>query len=58
VVVFGHTHRAVILQTSDGRLAVNPGAAGPRRFDIVPSVARLSLNDRASAIQAEIVPLS
>jgi hypothetical protein len=27
-------------------LVVNPGAAGPRRFDIKPSVALLSLPDR------------
>jgi len=58
VVVFGHTHRAVILQTRDGRLAVNPGAAGPRRFDVVPSVARLIVNDNDSLrLQAEIIPL-
>jgi putative phosphoesterase len=59
VVVFGHTHRAVILQTPDGRLAVNPGAAGPRRFDVVPSVARLVLNEGpAPVVQAEIIPLA
>lgn len=45
VVVFGHTHRAVTLRTADGRLAVNPGAAGPRRFDVTPSVARLTVGD-------------
>jgi putative phosphoesterase len=55
VVVFGHTHRAVILRAPDGRLAVNPGAAGPRRFEIVPSVARLTLQDSSPRIQAEIV---
>ena len=44
VVVFGHTHRAVI-ERVDGRLAVNPGAAGPRRFDLEPSVARLTITD-------------
>ena len=58
VVVFGHTHRAVILQSRDGRLAVNPGAAGPRRFDVVPSVARLIVNERAMPqVRAEIIPL-
>ena len=69
VVVFGHTHRAVILRAPDGRLAVNPGAAGPRRFDVTPSVARLILSDwsisstsdnersRQFQIQAEIIPL-
>src|SRR5262245_40385903 len=43
VVMFGHTHRAVVVRGRDGRTAVNPGAAGPRRFDIVPSVARLTI---------------
>ncbi|HEY2906926.1 MAG TPA: metallophosphoesterase family protein [Vicinamibacterales bacterium] len=46
VVVFGHTHRAVTVRTDTGRLAVNPGAAGPRRFDVKPSVALLVIDDR------------
>ena len=67
VVVFGHTHRAVTLRAADGRLAINPGAAGPRRFDVTPSVARLILGDGSVSsrgdhasefqIQAEIIPL-
>lgn len=40
--VFGHTHRALVHREA-GKLVVNPGAAGPRRFDVVPSVARLTL---------------
>ena len=43
VVVFGHTHRP-IAEWHDGRLAVNPGAAGPARFRIRPSIAILSLD--------------
>lgn len=47
VLVYGHTHRAMVTWL-DGRLVVNPGAAGPRRFDLVPSVARLVIaNGRA-----------
>jgi putative phosphoesterase len=42
VVVFGHTHRAAMVRAGD-RIAVNPGAAGPRRFDLKPSVARLTI---------------
>ena len=42
VLVFGHTHRPLIVR-ADGRLVVNPGAAGPRRFDIQPSVALLRI---------------
>ena len=54
VVVYGHTHKALIIE-DDGRIAVNPGAAGPRRFDLKPSVARLTVaNGKA---EARIVPL-
>ena len=42
VLVFGHTHRAVVHREGP-RLVINPGAAGPRRFDVVPSVAILRL---------------
>jgi putative phosphoesterase len=42
VIVYGHTHRQLIVR-AEGRLVVNPGAAGPRRFDIKPSVARLTI---------------
>jgi uncharacterized protein len=42
VVVFGHTHRAVVHGAGE-RLCVNPGAAGPRRFDVRPSVARMTI---------------
>jgi len=52
IVVFGHTHRAVI-ERANGRLAVNPGAAGPRRFNLKPSVARLTIAE--SGPEAEIV---
>jgi hypothetical protein len=34
---------------------INPGAAGPRRFDLVPSVARLTL--REGRAEVEIVEL-
>ena len=54
VIVFGHTHRQLVRE-ADGRLVVNPGAAGPRRFDVVPSVARLTIT-RATA-EAELVTL-
>jgi putative phosphoesterase len=55
VIIFGHTHRPLIVQEGD-RLVVNPGAAGPRRFDLQPSVALLTIDGgRASA---EIISLS
>jgi uncharacterized protein len=56
VVVFGHTHRAVVHRDETGRLAVNPGAAGPRRFDVQPSVARLTIVD--GAVDVEIISLA
>jgi uncharacterized protein len=64
VVVFGHTHRAVTVRTAEGRLAVNPGAAGPRRFDIVPTVARLLVSaqsdplPRPARVEVEIISLA
>jgi uncharacterized protein len=42
VLVYGHTHRQLVTRTG-GRLVVNPGAAGPRRFDIRPTVAVLTI---------------
>jgi len=55
VVMFGHTHRAVVFAGRGNRIAVNPGAAGPRRFDLRPSVARLTIERRVPSI--EIVSL-
>jgi hypothetical protein len=54
VIVFGHTHRPVVRRL--GRtLVVNPGAAGPRRFDLKPSVALLVVE--AGNIDVKIVHL-
>ncbi|PYR01672.1 MAG: YfcE family phosphodiesterase [Acidobacteria bacterium] len=50
VVMFGHTHRAVLARTND-RIAVNPGAAGPRRFDIQPSVALLTIDGGTPSVR-------
>lgn len=54
VIVYGHTHRQLITRAG-GRLVINPGAAGPRRFSLMPSVARLAIeNGRA---EVELVTL-
>lgn len=54
VLVYGHTHKALV-HRSGTRLVINPGAAGPRRFNAVPSVARLTIaHGRA---EVEIVEL-
>jgi len=45
VIVYGHTHKPLIVRAEE-RWVVNPGAAGPRRFDLLPSVAVLTIQDR------------
>lgn len=55
VCVYGHTHRQVVERVGE-RLVVNPGAAGPRRFDLVPSVAILTIRDGRA--EAELVTLA
>ena len=50
VLVYGHTHKALIVHAGD-RWVVNPGAAGPRRFDLLPSVARMAIRNGAVAIE-------
>lgn len=54
VIVYGHTHRQLVAR-ADGRLVVNPGAAGARRFKLEPSVARLTIADGVADV--ELVPL-
>ncbi len=49
LVVYGHTHRQRI-DTVGSRLIVNPGAAGARRFDLLPSVARARLVGGATSV--------
>ncbi|MEO8563194.1 MAG: metallophosphoesterase family protein [bacterium] len=55
VIVYGHTHRQLITR-ADGRLVVNPGAAGARRFKLEPSVARLTI--REGTADVELVSLA
>ena len=44
IIVFGHTHQPLV-ERSGRRLVINPGAAGPRRFKLQPSVARLRVTN-------------
>jgi putative phosphoesterase len=53
-VIFGHTHKPLI-EERNGVLYLNPGSAGPRRFDLKPSVALLKAD--AKGLHAKIVPL-
>lgn len=45
ILVFGHTHRPLVHRSADGRVVVNPGSAGPARFNLTPSVALLTIED-------------
>ncbi len=54
ILIYGHTHRQLVSRV-DSRLVINPGAAGPRRFDLTPSVARLTVI--AGAAEVQIVPI-
>jgi len=54
-VICGHSHRPAILW-KNGILYVNPGSAGPRRFSLPITVARLVI--REEGLEAEIVDLA
>jgi putative phosphoesterase len=54
VVVSGHSHQPCV-ETRNGVLFVNPGSAGPRRFRLPVSVARLWVEDGRA--EAELVTL-
>jgi len=43
ILVFGHTHRPVLTLVDVVVTVMNPGGAGPRRFDLPPSVGILEL---------------
>jgi putative phosphoesterase len=53
-VISGHTHRPKVSRTN-GVLYLNPGSAGPRRFSLPVTLARLHLHP--SGLEAEIVTL-
>jgi putative phosphoesterase len=50
VVVYGHTHRPLVTRY-DGRLFVNPGAAGPKRFNLSPSVGVLTVANGKAEVE-------
>jgi len=54
ILVYGHTHQQLVTR-AQGRLVVNPGAAGPKRFKLEPTVARLTILDGKAEV--EIVEL-
>ena len=54
ILVYGHTHQQLVTRIG-GRLIVNPGAAGPRRFRLEPSVAVLTIGE---TVDVEIIPVA
>ena len=54
VVVTGHSHKPLI-EERNGRLWINPGSAGPRRFKLLIGIALLHLEN--GAVRAELVAL-
>ena len=50
VVVYGHTLRPRVTRP-EGRLFVNPGAAGAKRFNISPSVGKLTIANGIAEIE-------
>ncbi len=55
VVIAGHSHKPKV-ERRDGVLYVNPGSAGPRRFNLPISLALLELSDGDA--QVELISLS
>lgn len=54
LIIYGHTHRQLVVQAGQ-RWVVNPGAAGARRFDLRPSVAKMKI-DRG-AVDIELIEI-
>ncbi|HSQ04006.1 MAG TPA: metallophosphoesterase family protein [Burkholderiales bacterium] len=54
VVIAGHSHRPLV-ERRDGVLLLNPGSAGPRRFRLPVTVARLRI--RRGAVQVRVIEL-
>jgi putative phosphoesterase len=53
-VVFGHSHQPLV-ETRQGVLFLNPGSAGPRRFKLPVTVARVGVS--GAGLRPEIVEL-
>jgi uncharacterized protein len=53
-VIYGHSHRAA-MEERHGVLYLNPGAAGPRRFNLEPTLARVEV--RGAELQVSMITL-
>ena len=56
VIVYGHTHRPLLEMVDQTVTVMNPGAAGPQRYDILPSVGIMEL-EMGLPPRARLVPL-
>ena len=54
-VISGHSHRPIIAERN-GILYLNPGSAGPRRFTLPVTLARIHISN--GRLQSEIIPLA
>jgi uncharacterized protein len=50
VIVYGHTHRQLVTRIGE-KLIVNPGAAGPRRFKLQPSLGRMTISEGRAEVE-------
>jgi putative phosphoesterase len=56
ILVFGHTHRPLLTLVDVVVTVMNPGGAGPQRFDVPPSVGIMEL-EAGIPPRARLVPL-
>ena len=56
IIVYGHTHRPLLELVDKTVTVMNPGSAGPKRFDILPSVGIMEL-ETGIPPRARLVPL-
>jgi putative phosphoesterase len=57
IIVFGHTHRPLLTTVDVVVTVMNPGSAGPERFDLLPSVGIMEL-EAGIPPRARLVPLT
>jgi predicted phosphodiesterase len=56
IILFGHTHRPLLTLVDVVVTVMNPGGAGPQRFDLPPSVGIMEL-EAGIPPRARLVPL-
>ncbi len=51
ILVFGHTHRVLEHRAADGRVVLNPGSAGPRRFRLPTTLMTIVVVNRTTDVR-------